>query len=176
MQLWTPERDLKIQTKTASGAGGQHVNKTESAVRMTHIPSGVTVECQEDRSQVKNRETAIKKLRKILLDKYIADTSERICKTRRSQIGSANRNEKIRTYNFNQDRVTDHRLSALGPSSDDKVDTMYGLDELFENPTRIDIFIECLKRIERQQTISKIFSELWCGWWWPTHDNIYSLV
>lgn len=154
------ERDLKIQTKTATGAGGQHVNKTESAIRMTHIPTGVTVECQEDRSQVKNREIAIKKLRKILVDKYIQETSERICKTRRNQIGSANRNEKIRTYNFNQDRVTDHRLSALGAGFDEKVDTLYGLESVFENPTRLDIFIDCLKKIERQQTISRIFTNL----------------
>lgn len=138
------------------------MNKTESAVRMTHIPSGVTVECQEDRSQVKNREIAIRKLRKILLDKYIQDTSERISKTRRNQIGSANRNEKIRTYNYNQDRVTDHRLSALGTISsvDDKVDTMYGLAGIFENPTRLDVFIDNLRKVERQQTISRIFSNL----------------
>lgn len=136
------------------------MNKTESAVRMTHIPSGVTVECQEDRSQVKNRETAIKKLRKILVDRYIQETYERISKTRKNQIGSANRNEKIRTYNFNQDRVTDHRLSSLGTSVDDKVDTLYGLESVFETPTRLDIFIKCLKKIERQQTISRIFSNL----------------
>jgi peptide chain release factor 1 len=129
-------------------------------VRITHIPSGVVVESQEDRSQVKNREIALKKLKKILTDQNVKDTFERMLKTRKSQVGQANRNEKIRTFNFKDDRVTDHRLSALGACLDEKVDSQYDLDGFFKNPRRLDVFIENLKKVERQQEIERIFSSL----------------
>jgi peptide chain release factor 1 len=154
------EKDLKIQTKTASGAGGQHVNKTESAVRITHVPSGVMVECQEDRSQIRNRETAMTRLRKILTDRYISEAFEKRSKTRKSQVGQANRNEKIRTYNFNQDRVTDHRLSALNISPSDKEDTQFDLDGFFASADRLEGFIRGLQRVEKEQELLDIFTEL----------------
>lgn len=151
---------MKIQTKTATGAGGQHVNKTESAIRITHVPSGVTVECQEDRSQIKNREIALRKLRKILTDRYITETFERISKTRKSQVGQANRNEKIRTYNFNQDRVTDHRLSTLNISPNEKEDTLFDLPGFFSSPERLDGFINSLQKLEKERMLFEIFNEL----------------
>lgn len=154
------EKDLKFQTKTASGAGGQHVNKTESAVRITHVPSGVMVECQEDRSQIKNRETALKRLRKILTDRYISEAFEKRSKTRKSQVGQANRNEKIRTYNFNQDRVTDHRLSSMNISPTEKEDTLFDLESFFASPDRLEGFIRSLQRVEKERELLDIFSEL----------------
>jgi len=151
---------LKVETKRASGAGGQHVNKTESAVRMIHLPSGVSVECQEDRSQIKNREIALRKIKKILIDRNINETFEKISKTRKSQVGQATRNEKIRTYNFNQDRVTDHRLSSLNISPSEKDDTLHDLEGFFISPQRLDIFINGLKRVERERELLDILSEL----------------
>lgn len=151
---------MKFQTKTATGAGGQHVNKTESAVRLTHVPSGVTVECQEDRSQIKNREIAVQRLRKILTERHISETFEKVSKTRKSQVGQANRNEKIRTYNFGQDRVTDHRLSALNVSSIEKNDSQFDLPSFFTNPERLDVFIKNLQRVEKERELLDIFTEL----------------
>ena len=159
LKLFSTERDLKIQTKTASGAGGQHVNKTESAIRITHVPSGVSVECQEDRSQIKNREIAMNRLRKILTDRYIKETFEKISKTRKSQVGQANRNEKIRTYNFNQDRVTDHRLSSLNVSSQEKGDTLFDLPSFFVDPQRLNGLIDSLQRVEKERELLDIFNE-----------------
>nr|CAI5862427.1 unnamed protein product [Callosobruchus analis] len=103
------QKDLKIDTKRASGAGGQHVNKTESAVRITHLPTGISVECQVDRSQIKNRKVAMARLLAILYDKEQESQRAHIENTKKSQVKSRNRNEKIRTYNFNQNRITDHR-------------------------------------------------------------------
>lgn len=102
--------DIKIDTYRSSGAGGQHVNKTESAIRITHKPSGIVVTCQENRSQLKNRETAMSLLRSKLYEKKVEDQQSERDSMRRKQIGSAMRSEKIRTYNFPQNRVTDHRL------------------------------------------------------------------
>ncbi|KAL4716844.1 hypothetical protein ACJJTC_012655 [Scirpophaga incertulas] len=104
-----PDRDLNFETKRASGAGGQHVNTTDSAVRITHLPTGTVVECQEGRSQIKNKEIAIQKLRALLLQKQIDEQISKINSERKSQVGTLNRNEKIRTYNYPQDRVTEHR-------------------------------------------------------------------
>lgn len=114
--------DLRIDTFRASGAGGQHVNKTDSAIRITHIPTGIVVECQDERSQHKNRARAMALLRARLKakeeEKLMAEESE----TRRSLIGSGDRSERIRTYNFPQGRVTDHRINL----------TLYKLDEILE--------------------------------------------
>lgn len=105
------QKDLKIETKRSSGAGGQHVNKTESAVRIVHIPTGIAVECQMDRSQIRNRKMAMARLSALLYEKEANAQSDEIRNVRKSQVQTKNRNEKIRTYNFNQDRITDHRLT-----------------------------------------------------------------
>jgi len=105
-------KDLQIDTFRSSGAGGQHVNKTESAIRVTHLPTGTVVECQDERSQYKNKDRAIKILRSKLYEAEQAKQDAAIAAQRRSQVGSGDRSERIRTYNFPQNRVTDHRLSG----------------------------------------------------------------
>ena len=114
--------DLEIETIKSSGAGGQHVNKTESAIRMLHKPSGIVVECQDERSQHKNREKAMKILKSRLYDMKQREQQEKIASQRRSQVGTGDRSERIRTYNFPQGRVTDHRIGY----------TIYSLDSFLD--------------------------------------------
>jgi len=129
--------DLKIDTYRASGAGGQHVNKTDSAIRITHLPSGIVVECQDERSQHKNRSRAMSVLSARLLDAERRKRREHEAATRRSLIGSGDRSERIRTYNFAQDRVTDHRINlslykleqVLNGDLDDLIDPLTAEDQ-----------------------------------------------
>ena len=114
--------DLRIDTFRASGAGGQHVNKTDSAIRLTHLPTGVVVECQDERSQHKNKARAMSLLKARLLDAEKSKQFEEQAATRKSLVGSGDRSERIRTYNFPQGRVTDHRINL----------TLYKLDELMQ--------------------------------------------
>ena len=103
--------DIKFESCKSSGAGGQHINKTESAVRLTHKPTGIVIECDQERSQLQNKEKALKLLYTKLYDMQLRAQEEAIASTRKSQVGSGDRSEKIRTYNFPQSRVTDHRIN-----------------------------------------------------------------
>jgi peptide chain release factor 1 len=102
--------DLRIDTFRSSGAGGQHINKTSSAIRITHIPTGTVVECQDQRSQFQNKDRAMEILRSRLYQQKLQEQQDSISADRRSQVGTGMRNERIRTYNFPQGRVTDHRI------------------------------------------------------------------
>ncbi len=114
--------DVDVTACRSSGAGGQHVNTTDSAVRLVHRPSGMVVECQDERSQHKNKEKAMKILKARLLEKAEQDQASEISATRKSQVGSGDRSERIRTYNFPQGRLTDHRINL----------TLYRLDSIME--------------------------------------------
>lgn len=110
IQVVINPNDLRIDTYRSGGAGGQHVNRTDSAVRLTHLPTGIVVACQEGRSQIENREAAMQMLRSKLWEKYNNDQTNEISNLRKDQVGSGERAEKIRTYNYPQNRVTDHRI------------------------------------------------------------------
>ena len=129
------DADLKVDTFRASGAGGQHVNKTDSAIRMTHLPSGIVVECQDERSQHKNRARALSLLKAKLLDEQRSKQTAAQAESRRLQVGSGDRSQRIRTYNFPQGRITDHRVEGL---------TLYRLPEIMEGD--LDELIDRLTR------------------------------
>ena len=129
--------DIKIESCKSSGAGGQHINKTESAVRLTHKPTGIVIECDQERSQLQNKEKALRLLYTKLYDIKLREQEEAIASTRKSQVGSGDRSEKIRTYNFPQSRVTDHRINktiyALGAFLNGDMDSI--VDELIAADT-----------------------------------------
>ncbi len=125
-------KDLQIDTYRSSGAGGQHVNKTESAIRITHLPTGLVVECQDERSQYKNKDKAMKVLRSRLYERERARQAEAEASERRGQVGSGDRSERIRTYNFPQGRVTDHRVGL----------TLYKIDAVMDGD--LDEIIDAL--------------------------------
>jgi len=128
--------DVRVDTFRASGAGGQHVNKTSSAIRLTHIPTGIVVECQNERSQLQNKETAIKVLKTKLYELEQEKKNSEIAKERKSQVGSGDRSEKIRTYNYPQGRITDHRIGMtiyqfenfLNGDLDEMIDSLIAID------------------------------------------------
>ena len=126
VEIEIKESDLIFESCKSSGAGGQHINKTESAVRLTHKPSGIVIECQEERSQFKNKDKALKMLRAKLFDIKQREQSEKVASDRRSQVGTGDRSEKIRTYNYPQNRVTDHRIGVTLHSLDSFVNGNIG--------------------------------------------------
>jgi len=143
IELDLKNEDLKIETFRASGKGGQHVNRTDSAVRITHIPTGIVVSCQDDRSQIRNREKAMKVLKIRLLEKMEREQNQKMIQLRRVQIGTGERSEKIRTYNFPERRVTDHRIDF----------TLYKLEEILEGD--LDELIDRLIKEERKKIYEK---------------------
>jgi peptide chain release factor 1 len=133
--------DVRVDTYRASGAGGQHVNKTDSAIRMTHIPTGIVVQCQDERSQIKNRQKAIKILKARLYDQKLQEMTSEISQTRKSVVKCGDRSDKIRTYNYPQNRVTDHRIGL----------TLYDLSSIMEG----DLYelIEKMKIADRTEKL-----------------------
>jgi peptide chain release factor 1 len=128
---------LEIDTFRSSGAGGQHINKTDSAIRITHKPSGIVVTCQDQRSQHKNRDRAMAVLRSKLYDIALTDKESGVAQARKEQVGTGNRNERIRTYNYPQGRVTDHRINltlyrieaVLNGDLDELIDSLITSDQ-----------------------------------------------
>ena len=141
------EKDLKIETKRASGAGGQHVNTTDSAVRIVHIPTGIAVESQTERSQIKNKEIALRKLQSKLVQIQLESSEANTKATRKSQQGNLDRNEKIRTYNFVQDRITDHRIHG---------GTVHNLKEFFEGGEHLNSLIQKIAIEFRRKRLAEI--------------------
>lgn len=145
--------DLKIDTFRASGAGGQHVNKTDSAVRITHLPTGLVVGCQEERSQIQNRFRALQILRTRLYDMQRRQLDSERSVARRKQIGSGERSEKIRTYNFPQGRVTDHRIGM----------TEHGAELFLEGEDKLNHMIMALQSQHEAEALQELTSQYGSG-------------
>ena len=138
--------ELRIDTYCASGAGGQYVNRTETAIRITHLPTGIVVQCQDEKSQLKNKEKAMRVLRSRVLDAARREQSEAIAADRKNQVGSGDRSERIRTYNFPQGRVTDHRIGL----------TLHKLDAVLNG--ELDEIINALLTAEQSERLSTVDS------------------
>ncbi|XP_014929156.2 peptide chain release factor 1-like, mitochondrial isoform X1 [Acinonyx jubatus] len=141
-------KDLRIDTKRASGAGGQHVNTTDSAVRIVHLPTGVISECQQERSQLKNREMAMKKLRAKLYSMHLEEETNKRYSARKIQVGTKGRSEKIRTYNFPQNRVTDHRINK----------SLHDLETFMQGEYLLDELVRSLKDYADYESLVEIIS------------------
>ena len=135
--------DIEMQVFRASGAGGQHVNKTSSAVRLIHRPTGTVVECQQERSQFQNRDKAMQLLRSRLYEEKVREQEEALTAERRSQVGTGMRNERIRTYNFPQGRVTDHRIGL----------TLYKIDAIMNGD--LDEVIDALVTADQAERMKR---------------------
>ncbi|MDO4566864.1 MAG: peptide chain release factor-like protein, partial [Oscillospiraceae bacterium] len=140
-------KDLQIDTFRSSGAGGQHVNKTSSAIRVTHLPTGMVVECQDERSQFKNKDRALKILRSRLLEQKQRAQTDEIAAARKGMVGTGDRSERIRTYNFPQGRVTDHRIGL----------TLYKLEAVLNGD--LDEIIDALATADRAEKLKASGSE-----------------
>jgi peptide chain release factor 1 len=138
------EVDLKIDTFRAGGAGGQHINKTDSAVRITHLPTGLVVACQDERSQHKNRAKAMDQLRAKLLDKVLSEKEQKESATRKSLVGTGDRSAKIRTYNFPQNRLTDHRIDL----------TLYSLESIVAGD--LQPLVDALQMADAQEKLASM--------------------
>jgi peptide chain release factor 1 len=136
--------ELRVDTYRASGAGGQHVNKTDSAVRVTHLPTGIVVECQDDRSQHKNRARALAVLAARIKAKQLSEQQAKTAATRKSLVGSGDRSERIRTYNFPQGRVTDHRINL----------TLYKIDRIMDG--ELDELISALAAEHQAEQLAQL--------------------
>lgn len=146
-----PAKDIKIQFVRSSGAGGQHVNKTESCVKLTHLPTGIQVECQETRVQAENKKIAFDKLTRLLLLRNKESVMLQYEKTKKTQIASPDRSEKIRTYNFNQDRITDHRLS----------ENIHEIKEFMKGqPERLQEIIDSLESVRLSMFLKQLAREI----------------
>ena len=135
------DKDLKIDTYRSSGAGGQHVNKTESAIRITHLPTGIVVACQDERSQIKNREKAMNLLKTKLYNYYKNQIDSQYSANRKNQVGTGDRSERIRTYNYPQGRITDHRINY----------SVYNVNSFMDGD--IEEMIEELQKFDQKQKL-----------------------
>ena len=136
--------ELRIDTYRAGGAGGQYVNKTESAIRITHLPTGIVVQCQDEKSQLKNKEKAMRVLRARVLEQAQQQQADAIAADRKSQVGSGDRSQRIRTYNFPQGRVTDHRIGL----------TLHKLESVLNG--QLDELINALITADQAERLKKV--------------------
>ncbi|NXD34653.1 RF1ML factor, partial [Copsychus sechellarum] len=149
MRLQINPKDLRIETKRASGAGGQHVNTTDSAVRIVHIPTGIVSECQQERSQIRNKEKAMQMLCAKLYNAKLEEETKKRNSARKIQVGTKGRSEKIRTYNFPQDRITDHRISK----------SVHHVESFMLGEEMLDEMIQTLREYADYESVMEIISE-----------------